>query len=96
MWRCDRCQELRYDAVNKCNSKEFTVIHDGDESKYWAMDAEGAALKFAQEYNEGGDYSLMDKTIEVIVRTEDGVEAFDVSAEADINYSASAKEVENG
>ena len=90
MWICSKCGEYRMPAVVKCNCKEFTILDEGgEEYSEFAMDEEGAALKFAESSNVNGDYYLMNNTAKVLV---DG-KSFNISAEPDVYYSAS--EVDN-
>ena len=85
MWQCEKCSEYRFNHVEECHCKAFTIIdEDGDEQKVQAMDKEDAALKYAQLTNEDGDYCLMNETAEIEV---DGSK-FRIGAEPDIHYSA--------
>lgn len=84
MWQCEKCEEYRFNSVKKCCCEAFTVIdEDGEEHTVQTMDEEGAALKYAKESNEDGDYYLMDTTVEITV----GDKRFEISAEPDVYYS---------
>ena len=78
---CELCNE--YTSLDQCKCKPFTVItQEGDEEVYHAVAPELAAEKYAVDYNEDGDYELMNKSIEIEV---DG-KKYKVSAEASIDY----------
>jgi hypothetical protein len=65
--------------------------HDGE---YWrdvdAYDEEDAAHRAAAEFNEGGDYSLMNSYEYVLVRKDEDstIKVFHISAEQSIDYHA--------
>ena len=87
MWKCSKCEGYRFSKVEVCHCKLFKVIgRDGDNYDVYAMDSESAALKFAEESNENGDYYLMGESAIIEV---DGVK-FEIGAEPDIHYSAEA------
>ena len=74
-------------------SQRYIVHHDDFGPEGWACnsyDEEGAALAFAEIYNEDGDYDLSHgSTTEVEVENEKGEKRkFEISAEASIDYSA--------
>ncbi len=84
MWRCDKCGNLSTKNPKICSCKIFCVIDvDGEEYEIRAMDAEEAALRYAEEANVEGDYYLMNNTEDITV---DGM-AFRVGAEPDVAYS---------
>lgn len=92
MWKCDKCHEYRFATAKECHCKKFVVFDEDDEEwDFYAMDEEGAALKFAKKYNENGDYALMNEEMRVEVILESGGDKtkFIVGAEPDIHYSVS-------
>ena len=66
----------------------------GYEKEFEAIDAEEAAKEFAKEYNEEGDYSLINNSMYVLVSEineedeEETPEIFSISAEPDIYYNS--------
>lgn len=89
MWRCEKCKEFQADNIKECSCKEYTIIKDGEEHKLWANHMEHAALRFAEDYNDNGDHSLMGEEIYIEVRDAEGkTTKFCISAEPDIHYSA--------
>ena len=89
MWKCKKCGEYKFpnkfSNVGVCHCKVFKIIdRDGDDHDVYAIDATGAALKFAEKSNENGDYYLMGESAVIDV---DG-RKFRISAEPDIYYSA--------
>ena len=85
MW-CKKCNHFIYSGKKECCCKEFIIIDEyGEKSSVYAKgDEESAALEYAQEYNEGGDYSLMDSTALITINGK----KFEISAEASIEYNA--------
>lgn len=86
MWKCKKCKEYRWSMVEECHCKKFEIIDEnGDECEaIYAMDEEGAALKYAEKSNTEGDYYLMNESVEIEV----GGKKFRISAEPDVHYSA--------
>ena len=86
MWTCNKCGDYRFNDVAKCHCHPFTIIdEDGEEhSDIYAMSAESAALKYAENSNVEGDYYLMDQSVTITVNEV----KFEISAEPDIHYSA--------
>lgn len=83
---CDRCNDF---TLGNCRCRAYRVEdHEGGMQDVYALHKEDAALRFAKNYNENGDYNLMDETLEIKVN---GVTYF-ISAEPDIHYSAISKE----
>lgn len=83
MWCCDRCKEWRFDSFDKCHCKEFNIVDDqGDLYTVWATGRYEAALAFAEESNETGDYHLLDYPATITV---DGC-AYQIRAEQSIDY----------
>lgn len=96
--RCPTCKEWMWEwnAPHRC-LPEFLVqmaewhgekLEDG--STVYAADAEDAAERFAREYNEDGDYALMNDTrvVRVAPASEPtAVQFFRIGAEPDICYS---------
>lgn len=67
--------------------------YNGEDNWHYvdAFDAEGAAIKAAKNYNEDGDYTLMDSHEYVLIREageESTVRLYSMRAEPDIYYSA--------
>jgi hypothetical protein len=62
----------------------------GNYDEYEGYDAEDAAKNAGQDYNEDGDYPLMDRSIFALVKeSEDATPILiSVSAEPDVHYSA--------
>jgi len=87
--RCERCHRFNF-LGRGCNCQRFTVVFHACDRDIWAIDEECAALEFARIYNEdSGEYSLMNKEIEVEVIAASGdSKKFRVGAEPDIYYSA--------
>ena len=93
MWKCKKCGEYKFpnkfSNVGVCHCKVFKIIdRDGDNYDVYAMDAKGAALKFAEESNQNRDYYLMNES--VVIDVDD--QKFTISAEPDVYYSAEALE----
>ncbi len=85
MWQCKKCGEYRFSTVTECHCKEFIVIdEDGEDHSLFAMDEQGAALKYAEKSNENGDYYLMNESVEIMVNNT----KYEISAEPDVHYSA--------
>ena len=57
-----------------------------------AFDMEDAAEKFAERYNEDGDYCLMNHSEDVLISDGTIEKVFTVYAEPTVNYSAYEKE----
>jgi len=88
MWKREKCGEWMINSPNKCRCKEFIIIDsEGEEVPMRAYDEEGAALKYAEEYNQDeGD--LMGEEIDIMVKTENEVITFTIGAEPDVHYYA--------
>lgn len=84
--KCKKCGEYSFDVAN-CHCVDFVVVFDGEESTVCANHEAAAAEKYGREYNDNGDYRLMDNPIEVEVKGPDGSKFFRVSAEQSIDYS---------
>ena len=85
MWECEKCKGYRMSSVTTCHCKQFTVTNeDGEDIEFYAMDEDGAALKYAEYTNIEGDYHLMNETVDILVNGK----AFRVGAEPDIYYSS--------
>jgi len=91
MWTCEKCGELKLPMTKVCHCQPFYIVSDEGESKIYAGNEEQAALKYAEKYNENGDYSLMNETMDIEV---DGV-PYKIGAEPDIHYRANKIEVED-
>ena len=85
MSRCPKCNEFLFGrGKDMHNCHPFTVVSEyGGTETYWASSAEDAAEKWAVDYNEGGDYALMNNALIIEV---DGGE-YRVAAEPEIHYS---------
>ena len=84
MARCEKCKEYSWSG-KPCNCKPFQVIdEDGEEYEIYANHEEAAALEFARQYNEDGEYLLMNEEMEITVNKNKYI----VSAEPDIHYSS--------
>lgn len=88
--RCDICCEWHWTG-NKC-PPAYEVFHEeylGDEPHtFRAHSFEGAAEKYAKNYNEGnGDYCMMDGEEITIRVVKDGKESrFAITAEPSVDY----------
>lgn len=89
MWQCDQCREFKFSHQKICGCKLFKVIYEGEDYEIFAQGHHDAAEKFAKNYNEDGDYDLMNETIEItVIDVERDVPTnFEVGAEPDIYYS---------
>ncbi len=89
MWWCKQCNEYNLSHSKICGCKEFNVIYEGEDYEIYAKGHHDAAEKFAKQYNEDGDYDLMNETIEItVIEVERDVPTkFEVGAEPDIYYS---------
>ena len=87
MWQCEKCKDYRMPSVKSCHCKKFIIINEDDEElEFYAMDEDGAALKYAEHTNVEGDYHLMNETVDILVNGK----AYRVGAEPDIHYSSEA------
>lgn len=70
---------------------EITMVGEDQSLTYEGYDAEDAAQKFAKEYNEDGDYALMNNCELVLVKDVESGEVVivSISAEPDVHYSSS-------
>lgn len=88
--QCTQCKEYHFDH-EKCKPL-FTVYHEdylGEDGKaFRGIDAEGAALAYAEYYNSRADYCLMNEEVEVEVDDNGQRVKFVVSAQPDIYYTA--------
>jgi hypothetical protein len=93
--RCTKCGTFLFWRTQVTDHKcdRYVVVdeqYNGPEgTAYHAVDAEDAAEKYARDFNESGDYDLMDDSRIVTV----GDRSFRISAEASIHYSV--EEVED-
>lgn len=84
MYTCEDCGSLRFNDKS-CPCIAFTVIdEEGEDHTVFGVSKDDAATKFAEWSNVNGDYHLMNESVEITV---DG-EAFVISAEPEIHYSA--------
>ena len=89
MNQCPNCQEFLYKtSPHTCVPYEVEWWADGDVSTKYGTSAEDVADKWARNYNEDGDYALMNETETLKITGPDGVvQFFKVGAEPDIHYS---------
>lgn len=85
--KCNICREYAF-LPHKCPPIYFFKHPSwGDKfEEIRAWDFKDAARKFAKLYNEDGDYTLMDKTEEVIISDGKEEKKFKVSVEQTIDY----------
>ena len=84
MKRCNKCKRFLF-GDETCQCMPFDVIDEnGELHKIYALHEEDAALEFARQYNDNGDYLLMNETMIIDV---DGAK-YCIGAEPDIHYSA--------
>ena len=83
---CNKCGEWLRN--NKCSCIAFTVTdEDGEDHEIFAVSEHGAAIKYAEKSNVENDYYLLDEPVGISVNGKE----FTISAEQDIQYSASEK-----
>jgi len=93
--RCEICGRYDFVEKHKCYPLFYVNFPDcnGDDwDEIRGFDASDAAEEYGKEYNEGGDYTLMNDSIIIFVSEyPDGRESkkFEVSAEPDILYTVS-------
>lgn len=88
--KCDKCGDYHW-SDEDCLPEYFVNYDEWNEewSKFNAHSHEDAACKFAEYYNERCDYCLMNETIEVLVKNNNGdIEKYKVGATPSIDYSA--------
>ena len=84
---CERCREYIHNDV--CHCEKYYVTFEGEEHDIYSGTHWGAAVSYAKQYNENGDYYLMNETETIEVKSMNGiVKKFNISAEPDIHYSA--------
>jgi hypothetical protein len=85
--RCASCKEWHW-KDKPCPPIYYFKHEDWGDAfeEIRAYDYEDAAERFAKQYNEDGDYCLMDSSTEVIISDGKIEKNFRVSAEPDINY----------
>ena len=95
---CNKCKEYDYTDSHKCHPI-WEVQEEGEPKDDWvevyAFDEEDAAGKYGEAYDTEGDYLLSQGgKVTVIVRApgSEDVKVFVVSAEPDVNYSATEVE----
>jgi hypothetical protein len=86
---CSICKEYDWEHTHTCPDIYYFKHEDwGDEfNEIRARSFRDAAYRFAQKYNEDGDYALMDSSERVIISDGKREQEFIVSAEQDISYS---------
>ena len=81
MEKCERCKNYVFE---KCNCQLFIIIDEDEEThEVYANTEETAALEFARQYNEDGEYLLMNETM--VININDN--KYCVGAEPDVHYS---------
>jgi hypothetical protein len=79
--QCRKCHQYAFLGRHTCHP--FTVECEGETEERWGYDEENVAKSYAQNYNECGDYTMMDgEPIEVTVNGR----LFRVTAEPSIDY----------
>lgn len=96
--RCSICREYAFLDRHRCPPIWEARIHETkfeeDWSEVYADSADSAAAKFAEEYDAGGDYTIIRRgSAEVEVRKPGETEfiIFDIQAESMPQYSAWAR-----
>ena len=88
METCKKCKDYIWSG-EKHNCREYTIINsDGDETKLYATSEEDAGLRYAEKVNESNDYYLMEDSEDILINGN----AYAISAEPSINYSADKKD----
>lgn len=95
---CPRCKDYKFSGPSLCNCQRFEGgVPWKDDVTDWhevyAMDAEDAAEKCAEEFDSDGDYTIIKHgSGEIWTRDKDGlVQKWDIEAEAVPSYSARQK-----
>ena len=90
MEQCEKCKDYWFPSIEKHYCEEFTVTNceDGDVSTLYAKSEEDAVERYGRDYNEYGDYELMNESILLEVN---GTK-YRVSAEASIEYTVMEEE----
>ena len=103
--RCDICGGYGWSSTHKCPPKWSVWLiddyHDPEDTRdeYRGTDAEDAAIKFAEEWDQEDHNMMQGAEIHVAVETVDGVQIFRCSGEAEPTYYAerdTEKEAEHG
>ncbi len=85
---CEKCKEYVFEGMGckvNCTCKDFIIIdEDGGEHTVRAKTEYSAAIQYAKDANTGGDYYLMDDSVEITVN---GTK-YSIGAEQSIEYSA--------
>ena len=88
--KCTDCGGYKYDWREHHCAPIYYFKHEdyGEEfQEIRAYSFDDAAENFAKQYNEDGDYSLMNNSIDVIISDGKTEKKYTVSAEPDIHYS---------
>lgn len=103
MRQCATCREWTSSDHHKCHpvwEVREEAPYDTDWENYHAWDSEEAAEKFAEEYDQCGDYTVIKGTpiiVQVRKPGSDVVERFEIRAEAEPRYYATQlEESKNG
>jgi hypothetical protein len=91
--KCKTCSSYGWLGSHKCDPVwEARIYGDGDDwYEVHASDAEDAAARFAEEYDQGGDYDIIKRgsaEVEVRKQGEEVIQLIDVTAESVPQYSA--------
>lgn len=96
--KCRTCGHWGFADKHACppiwEARIFETKWQNDWTEVYATDAEDAAERFAEEYDQGGDYTIIrDGNAEIEVRRQGSDEAaiFDISAESVPEYTAHAR-----
>lgn len=95
---CPRCKEYRVFGPSACRCQRFECGQPWkdqvtDWHELYALDAESAAEKCAEQFDSGGDYTIIKHgSGEIWTRDKDGlVQKWDIEAEAVPSYNARRK-----
>ncbi len=88
---CKICGELKFDWKDHNCPLIFYFKHEDwgeefQEIRAWSFS--DASARFAEMYNEEGDYTLMNNTVEVLISDGQEEKKFKVSANTEICYSS--------
>jgi len=87
---CKKCKDYHWTSI-EC-APAFNIFHPdylGDKPMVIHGDNHyDAAMKYAEYYNTGNDYCLMDNSIDVTVERDGVQKTFKISAEPSVDYSA--------
>lgn len=97
--RCGICDEWGYGGKHQCppiwECRVFETKYENDWQEVYAVDAERAAEKFAEDYDCHGDYDIVKRGCEEIEVRKAGsadIMMVDISAESRPHYYGSVRE----